>query len=112
MAKLIGEYYESNGVKVSWWDQGDELVVQRSQDSQSAVDFVAAVNAEGAPTLDGLGKPVAEMPIVEAMEWAALRGIPWEKFLYSNEYDTEFKRFIAEHKRLAFENRKSVHTVR
>lgn len=108
----IGEHLESNGVKVTYWDSGDgNITVQRSQDAQSAVDFVAAVNAEGAPTIDGLGKPVVEVPVVEAMAWAERRGIPWEKLLYSNEYDAEFKRFAQEHSRLRYEARKTVHSV-
>jgi hypothetical protein len=112
MPRLIGEHHEANGVKVSYWDNGDgNVTVERSQDAQAALDMVAAVNAEGAPTVDGLGKPVIEVPVVEAMAWCGRRGIPWEKLLYSNEYDDDFKRFAQEYSRLCYENRKSVHTV-
>ena len=112
MAKVIGETVDSNGIRETWLDNGDDTVtVQRSQDTQSALDMVAAVNADGAPTIDGLGKPVLEIPVVTAMAWAEKRGIPWEKLLYSNEYDSEFKLFAAEHSRLAYANTKSVHTV-
>jgi len=112
MTRLIGEHYDANGIRESWYDHGDgNVTVKRSQDTQSVIDMVAAVNADGAPTIDGLGKPVLEIPVVEAMAWAEKRGIPWEKLLYSNEYDSEFKLFAAEHSRLAYANTKSVHTV-
>lgn len=113
MVRLIGEHYEGD-VRVRWWgdDATNEVTVERHQDAQAAVDLVAAVNSEGAPTIDGLGKPIAEVPIVEAIAWAQKRGIPWEKLLYSNEYDGEFKRFAAEHSALRYTNTKSVHAVR
>lgn len=109
--KLIGEHYDSNGIRVRFYGDGEKVTVERHQDSQSAIDFVAAVNAEGAPTIDGLGKPVAEVPVAAAMQFCEARGIPWEKFLYGNEYDEEFKRFAAEYSKLAYVNAKSVHTV-
>ena len=112
MARKIGEHYETNGVKVTWWDNGDDTVtLERSQDAQAAVDLVAAVNAEGAKTLDGPGRPVLEVPVVEAMAWADKRGIPWEKLLYSNEYDDEFKRFAQEHSKLQYSAAKTVHAL-
>lgn len=112
MARKIGEHTDSNGIRETWWDNGDgNVTVQRSQDVQSVVDMVDAVNADGAPTIDGLGKPKYEIPVVAAMEWAQKRGIPWEKLLYSNEYDDQFKLFAAEHSRLAYANTKSVHSV-
>jgi hypothetical protein len=110
MARLLGEEWQGD-VRVRWWDKGGEITVEYHQDAQNAVDLVAAVNAEGAPTIDGLGKPVIEVPVVAAQEWAARRGIPWEKLLYSNEYDDEFKRFAAEHSRLQYRSRKSVHAL-
>lgn len=112
MAKLIGTNIDANGITESWYDDGHgNVTVQRSQDVQSALDMVAAVNSEGAPTIDGLGKPVLEIPLVEAMAWAERRGIPWEKLLYSNEYDSEFKLFAKEYSKLAYTNTKSVFTV-
>lgn len=110
MPRKIGEDIDSLGIRETWWDQGDgNVTVQRSQDAQSAVDLVAAVNAEGAETIDGLGRPVLEIPVVEAMAWAERRGIPWEKLLYSNEYDAEFKRFGQEYSRLQYQARKVYH---
>lgn len=112
MPTKIGEHFESNGVKVAWWDNGDgNVTVQRSQDAQAAVDLVAAVNAEGAQTLDGLGRPVLEVPVVEAIAWADRRGIPWEKLLYTNEYDDEFKRFAQDYSKLQYRAAKTVHAL-
>jgi hypothetical protein len=110
MARLIGEHYEGD-VRVRWYDDNGEIAVERHQDAQAAVDLVSAVNAEGAATIDGLGKPVLEIPVVAAMEWAEKRGIPWEKLLYSNEYDAEFKRFAADHSKLRYHATKSVHAL-
>lgn len=111
MSKLIGQHYEGD-VRVRWTEDGEgNINVARHQDAQAAVDLVAAVNRDGAPTHDGLGKPIGEVPIVAAMDWAAQRGIPWEKLLYGNEYDSEFKAFIREHSRLAYANTKSVHAL-
>lgn len=102
---LIGQHLDSYGIKHQWYGDADgNVTVRRSQDAQQAVDTVAAVNANGgARTVDGLGRPIAEVPVVAAMEWAEKRGIPWEKLLYSNEYDAEFKRFAQEHSRLQYE---------
>lgn len=110
MSRLIGEHYEGD-VRVRWRQQGDEITIERSQDGQEAVDLVSAVNAEGAQTIDGLGRPVLEVPVVAAMAWAQQRGIPWEKLLYSNEYDGEFKRFAQDHSKLAYRSAKRVHAV-
>lgn len=107
MARKIGEHREG-GVDVRWFDHGDgSVTVEHSHDAQDAVDIAAG----GAPTIDGLGKPVAEIDQVVLMAWAQRRGIPWDKLMYSPEYDGEFRRFIAEHKRLQYANAKTVHTL-
>ena len=112
MTRLIGEHWEGD-VRVRWYgDDADKTItIERWQDPTKAVEMVAAVNAEGAPTIDGLGKPIGEIPVGAAMQFCEARGIPWEKFLYSNEYDAEIKRFIREYSKLAYESRKTVHTV-
>jgi len=112
MARLIGEHWEGD-VRVRWYgdDATNEVTVERWQNPQAALDMVAAVNSEGAPTIDGLGKPVVEVPLIKAIEFCNNRGISWEKFLYSNEFDDEFKRFAQEHSKLAYANTPSVHTV-
>ncbi len=106
MARLIGEDWEGD-VRVRHVLEGDALTVEHYQDAQAVVDRVAGMNANGMKTLDGLGKPMIEVPVVAAMEWAQKRGIPWEKLLYGNEYDAEFKAFAAEHSRLRFQADKS-----
>lgn len=108
--RLIGEHWEGD-VRVRWYEDNGQITVERHQDVQDTVDLVAAVNAEGAPTIDGLGKPQGEVPVVEAQKWAAKRGIPWEKLLYSNEYDDEFRAFLKEYPKLAYTNSKTVFTV-
>jgi hypothetical protein len=112
MAKLIGKKTDANGIVEQWFDNGDDTItVQRSDDAQEALDRVARANLDGLPTIDGLGKPVIEVPLVEAMAWAEKRGIPWEKLLYSNEYDDQFKRFAQDYSKLQYRALKSVHTV-
>lgn len=110
MARLVGEHWEGP-VRVRWYEENGEITIERHQDAQSAVDLVSAVNSEGAETIDGLGRPVVEVPVIVAQEWALKRGIPWEKLLYSNEYDAEFKKFAQEYSRLAYQAKKKVHTV-
>ena len=106
MAKLIGQE-DIGGITERWFydETNDTIHVDRSQDLQDAVELMAAINAAGeAPHVEGLGKAVAEVPIVLAMRWAEMRGIPWEAFMYSNEYDGEWKRMFKAMKRLTYEN--------
>lgn len=112
MSRLIGQHTDEAGVLEQWFDNGDgNVTVRRSQDAQWAVDMVDAVNAEGVETEDGLGRPVLEVPVVLAMHWAEQRGIPWDKLLYSNEYDAEFKKFGQEYSRLRYHAKRTVHAV-
>jgi hypothetical protein len=101
--QLIGEHWEGD-VRVRWWgnEATNEVTIERWQDAETALNAVAAVNSDGAKTHDGLGRPVAELPLGAAMEFCEARGIPWEKFLYSNQYDEEYKRFAAEYSKLAY----------
>lgn len=113
MIRLIGEHTDANGILERWWgdDVTNEVTIERIQDPQDVIDMVAAVNAEGAPTIDGLGKPIAEIPYTAAMQFCEGRGIPWEKFLFGNEYDDEYRRFAREYSKLAYRGAKSVHAV-
>ena len=113
MIRLIGEHWEGD-VRVRWYgdDVTNEVTIERWQDPTRVLEMVAAVNADGgAKTIDGLGKPIAEVPVGAAMEFCEARGIPWEKFLYSNDYDDQFKRFAAEYSKLAYKSAKSHHAV-
>jgi hypothetical protein len=112
MIRLIGEHWEGD-VRVRWYgdDATNEVTIERWQDPTQALEMVAAINAEGAPTIDGLGKPIAEVPIGAAMEFCEKRGIPWEQFLYGNQYDAEYKLFAAEYSKLAYRSLKTVHAV-
>lgn len=91
------------------YDAGENrVVVQRSQDVTPIMDAVAKANLHGTTEVEGLGRLVAEVPIALAMQFCENRGIPWAKFLYGNEYDAEFRRFIAEHQRLAYTHQRRV----
>lgn len=109
MKHLIGQHWEGD-VRVTWWgdDVTHEVTIERWQDAELTLNKVAAVNLDGAPEVEGLGKAVAEIPVTVAMEYCEKRGIPWEKLLYSNEYDAEFRRFIAEYSKLRYENHRKV----
>jgi hypothetical protein len=112
MIRLIGEHWEGDVRERMFFDDvTQEYRIERWQDGQSAVDLVAAVNAEGAPTVDGLGKPVAEIPQLVWIEWCAQRGLEWEKLYSGPELDNEFKRCVAEHSKLAYRTAKRLHTV-
>lgn len=105
--RLLGEHWEGD-VRVRMYDDNGQIHVERFQDAQDVVDHVAAISAEGAPSVDGLGLAMGEVPVIEAQKWAALRGIPWEKLLYSNEYDDEFRAFLKEHSKLRYSNHRKV----
>ena len=82
---------------------GDDLHVQHTSDEQAVIDAVQKANRHGTAEIEGLGRLVAEVPIALAMQFCGDRGIPWEKFLYRNEYDAEFKRFLAEYKAITYD---------
>lgn len=114
MKRMIYEDRQAGGVlaRTFYDDVTHDVTVEHVQDAQAAVDIVQAVNASGgAPTNEGLGRMILEVPVVLAMNWAEARGIPWEKLLYSNDYDDEFKRFGQEYTRLRYEHAKQLHTV-
>jgi hypothetical protein len=110
MARLIGEHYEGD-VRVRFHQDQDEIVVERHQDAQSVVDLVATINADGAETIDGTGKPVGEVPVVVWVDWCLARGLDWEKLYSGQELDAEFKRCIAAHSKLQYQTKKSVHAL-
>lgn len=105
--QLIGEHWEGD-VRVRWYGDPatEEVHVERWQDAEAALNHVAAANAAGVVTTDGLGAPIAEIPIGAAMEFCDKRGIPWEKFLYSNEYDDQYRVFLGEYQRLAYKRQR------
>ncbi|HEX8418574.1 MAG TPA: hypothetical protein VF638_01020 [Sphingomonas sp.] len=82
----------------------DTVVVQHSQDNTRLIDAIAKANSEGTKEVAGM-RLVAEVPIADAMQFCQDRGIPWAKFLYGKDYDSEFKRFIQERPKLAYEHR-------
>lgn len=92
-----------NGITQRFVLDGDDLHVQHTSDEQSVIDAVARANSHGTTEIDGLGRLVAEVPIALAMQFCGDRGIPWEKFLYGNSYDREFKRFLAANKAITYD---------
>lgn len=108
MARLIGEHYEGD-VRVRWRDDGDKIGVEYHQDIEPAIDKVAAGNLDGVQTHDGLGKPKYEVPVTVAMAYCEQRGIPWEKFAYTNEYDAEWPKLAAEYAKLVYNSRSRYH---
>lgn len=84
-------------------DEATQIVgVRHTQDVEPVMDAVAAANLGGIHSVEGLGMPMFEVPVTVAMEFCRKRGIPWERFLYSNEYDSEWVRFGQEYSRLAY----------
>ncbi len=106
MARILGVDYEGD-VRVSYVDDGDAIGVHYEQDVQSVVDKIAAENADGGVAAhEGVGRPKYEVPVTIAMEYCAKRGIPWQKFCYTNEYDSEWPKLAAEYSKFRFEHRK------
>lgn len=92
----------TDGVTETFETDGETIAVRHSQDAEPVIDYVAAANLAGVRDVEGLGRPTFEVPITVAMEFCNRRGIPWEKFLYTNEFDTEWVRFGQEYSRLAY----------
>jgi hypothetical protein len=103
----------SNGVTetFAYDDATDTVIVRRSQDAQGAIDAVAAANVEGVRSIDGLGIPQSEVPITVAIEFCTKRGIPWEAFLYTNQYDDEWGKFLKAHPNLCYRPAVRYHAV-
>jgi hypothetical protein len=101
----------AEGVTETFEIDGETVGVRHTQDVEPVLDMVAAANREGVRTVDGLGAPAFEVPITVAMEFCRRRGIPWEKFLYSNEFDEEWVRFGQEYSRFAYRPEKKVFKV-
>lgn len=112
MAKPLFTERVGNLAETWEYDLGsDTVIVRREQDAQGIIDHVAARNLEGVTAIDGLGLPQCEVPIAVAIDFCQRRGIPWEKFLYTNDYDDEWGRFLTEHPNLAYRPVKKYHSV-
>lgn len=96
----------ADGVTETFEIDGETVGVRHTQDVEPIMNAVAAANAGGIHEVEGLGVPAFEVPITVAMEFCRRRGIPWERFLYSQEYDAEWIRFGQEYSRLAYKPRR------
>lgn len=77
-----------------------EVHVQHEQDAQAALDSVQRLQSIS----DGKGQTmwhIARTPVIVAKKWAEHRGIPWEAFCYTSEYDDDWNRMLREFKRLS-----------
>lgn len=109
MARLIGQHWDGDVLERWWGDEAtNEVTIERIQNTEFHKQKVADINSEGAPSVDGLGHAVAEIPETVAIDYCLKRGIPYDKFIYGNEYDGEFRKMVAEHRRLAYTNHKAV----
>lgn len=106
MPRILGVEYEGD-VRVTYEQDGDNIGVRYSQDVTSIIDKIAAENADGGmKAVEGIGRPKYEVPVSIAMDYCTKRGIPWEKFCYSNEYDSEWPRLAAEYSKFEYQHRK------
>jgi hypothetical protein len=112
MAKILTTDTADGVTETFEIDEATQTVgVRRSQDVEPILDHVAAANQAGVHSVDGLGMPAFEVPITVAIEFCAKRGIPWEKFLYTNEYDAEWVKFGQEYSRLAYKPQRKTFSV-
>ena len=111
MAETIVHTDISGGIKETFAVDGDKVVVRRQQEVDPTIDAIARANLDGVTEIPGLGRLIAEVPLTVGIEFCESRGIPWEKFMYGNEYDAEFKRFIADRQKFAYRQAKRLHTV-
>lgn len=109
MATLIGQHWDGEILERWWGDEETKTVtIERIQNTEHHLKKVHDISSEGAPSVDGLGHAVAEIPETVALDWCRERGIPYDKFIYGNEYDAEFKKMVAAYNRLAYTNHKAV----
>lgn len=92
----------SDDVTEKWFHDPatQEIHVVHEQDAQPALDSVKRLRSIS----DGKGRTmwhVARTPVVVAKKWAEDRGIPWEAFCYTDEFDDEWNRMITEFKHLS-----------
>ena len=92
----------SDDVTEKWFydDVTHEIHVVHEQDAQTALDSVSRLKSIS----DGKGQTmwhVARTPVIVAKKWAEDRGIPWEAFCYTQEYEAEWNRMISEFKHLS-----------
>jgi hypothetical protein len=112
MARILTQDTTDDVTETIAYDEGsDTVVVRHSQDVEPVIEQVAAANLAGVRDVEGLGRPAFEVPVTVAMEFCLKRGIPWEKFLYSNEYDSEWVRFGQEYSRLAYKAQRKTFAV-
>lgn len=103
MARTLTSDTSGDVTETFSYDEGsDTVIVRRSQDAQPVLDHVAAVNVDGVREIPGLGRLVAEVPITVAMHYCEVRGIPWEKFCYTQEMAEEWRLFLEQHPALCF----------
>ncbi len=110
MAKILTKDV-ADGVTETFEIDGDTVGVRHTQDAEPIIDYVAAANVGGVHEVPGLGVPSFEVPITVAMEFCRKRGIPWERFLYSNEYDSEWIKFGQEYSRLRYQAQKKSYAL-
>ena len=111
MPKILTEDV-ADGVTETFEIDGETVGVRHTQDVEPILDHVARANQAGVHAIEGLGAPAFEVPITVAMEFCRKRGIPWERFLYSQEYDHEWVRFGQEYSRLAYTPQKKTFSCR
>ena len=109
--ELIGQHWDGPVLERWWGDRASGTVtIERVEDIAPTLAKVADISADGAPSVDGLGRAVMELPETIAIDYCAKRGIPFDRFIYGNEYDAEFKRLVADHSKLAYSNHRKVKT--
>lgn len=111
MAKIVHVEQSADITETVAVDHDGTAIVRRSQPVDPTLDAIARANIDGVTEIPGLGRLVAEIPITVAMEFCDERGIAWDKFLYGQDYDAEFKRFLAERQRFAYRQARKLVTV-
>jgi len=111
MAKIVHKDTAQGVTETFAVDHDGTVAVRRSEDVEPTIDAIARANVDGVSEIEGLGRLVAEIPITVGIAFCEERGIPWEKFMYTNQYDAEFKRFIAEHQKFQYRQAKRLVSV-
>lgn len=108
MARLIGE--DTDGpTRIRWFQDGDQIAIQHSQDIEPLLNRIAATNADGGtPTNEGMGALKYEFPEEFIMEHAAERGLSFKELAYTpcKEMDKEWERMAQKWGKLRIERRR------
>ncbi len=112
-ARLIAEDFEGD-TRIRWYQDGEQITIQHTQDMQPLLDEIASINADGgAPTNDGIGALKYEFPETLIMEHAIERGLSFSKLAFepSKDMDKEWEAMARKWSKLSIERQRQYYGI-